>query len=114
MKKDKNREPVEATKEPVADETNTTGEHEEIKRKSQALDAFLILIRDRLRISNRNKNSDKIFDDSYNLLYTALVKEFTLSDSLQDDIDEGKLTSFDKSYTDNGYVVHLSITREHK
>ena len=113
MKKMNKEEPTKDIEEQSILDTDAA-KSEEIERKSQALDAFLILIRDRLRFSNRNKNADKIFDDSYNLLYTALVKEFTLSDSLQDDIDEGKLTSFDKSYTDNGYIVHLSITRENK
>jgi hypothetical protein len=83
-------------------------------RKSQALDAFLILIRDRLHIANREKEDDSEFDNAYNKLYTEAMKEFSLSDSLQDCIDDGNLVQFDKTYEDNGYIIHLTISKKIK
>ena len=82
--------------------------------KAKALDAFLYLIRDRLSICNRNKENDALFEEAYNYLSTCGFNEFSISDSLERDIENGTLVEFNKSYEKNGYIISLDIKKSNK
>lgn len=81
----------------------------------QALYNLRILLNERYRIGNRDKENDDIYEASYETLVDLVDKQnrdFIISEQLMMRIKAGELTQYNCDDIVNGYHIHLSITKD--
>lgn len=81
----------------------------------QALYNLRILLNERYRIANRDKENDDIYEASYETLFDLVDKQnrdFIISEQLMMRIKAGELTQYNCDDNVNGYHIHLSITKD--
>ena len=83
---------------------------------NRALQNMKTLIDYRKRFSNRDKENDEAFENSYKIL-EEIVNDlcdgnYTLAPSLYESIDDGNLIMCNEIRERNGYIIRLEITKK--
>lgn len=81
----------------------------------QALYNLRVLLNERYRIANRDKENDAIYEESYDTILDFIDKQkrdFIISEQLMMRIKAGELTQYNCDDNVNGYNIHLSITKD--
>lgn len=83
----------------------------------QALYNLRVLLNERYRIANRDKENDAIYEESYDTILDLIDKQkrdFIISEQLMMKIKAGELTQYNCDDYVNGYYIRVSITKNKK